>query len=58
MRARMMHRVSGRIALLTLAGLMAGFAAAQSRAEDDIWKQLLGIWRLVSWEQRLVDCNS
>jgi hypothetical protein len=55
MRARMMHRVSGRIALLTLAGLMAGFPAAQSRAEDDVAKQLLGIWRLVSWEQRLAD---
>jgi hypothetical protein len=52
---RMTQRVSGLSVLLMLAGLMAGFPAAQSRAEDDVAKQLLGIWRLVSWEQRLAD---
>jgi hypothetical protein len=38
-----------------LAASIAGVPTEHARSEEDVAGQLLGIWRLVSWEQRLAD---
>lgn len=41
--------------LLVLPALIGSVFYAEARAQDDIATQFLGMWRLVSWEQRLAD---
>ena len=38
-----------------LAATLASLIADHAHSEDDLGKQFIGIWRLVSWEQRLAD---
>ena len=52
---RTVRRVLVRVDLLMLAALIAGVPIGLARSEEDVAGQLLGIWRLVSWEQRLAD---
>ena len=49
------RRLSVHIRLLLIAALITSFSAGHARSDDEIAKQFLGIWRLVSWEQRLHD---
>ena len=53
--SRSPQRLSIRIPLLMLAAMIASLSTGQARSEDNIAKQFIGIWRLVSWEQRLAD---
>jgi hypothetical protein len=48
-------KLSLRNLLLIVPALIGGFFYGEARAQDDIATQFLGIWRLVSWEQRLAD---
>ena len=48
-------RLSARVPVLILTAITASLSVGQARAEDGVANQFLGIWKLVSWEQRLAD---
>lgn len=53
--SRRVQRLPAHGPLLMLAAIITSLCAGHARCDDDIAKQFLGIWKLVSWEQRLAD---